>query len=1138
MAENLFGYKDTRGESEVTYNVTPLSTAPAFSTETAYVIGDLCFYGGTLYRFKANKTAGSWDSALVDAVTVKQVIKKESDTKAPAITESASGSLVTISDGADGMPVAALSVGIEPVQDLHGYDNPWPAGGGKNLIPDGTDTNNGYVNNNYINDIGGLISNTNYYVSEYFPVSPSTTYTLSKAGSTVNVPGISFYDSEKTYISSTSFLGHSSVVITTPATASYARCSQRKDSENLIQFELGSTATTPMPYSNICPITGWTSANVTRARKNLLDTKNTTWKKFYINSNVFSVLSDSSDAVSYTINNDYSISASNSSTYRGIGFNISAVNYDRIISISDTESGDNSLRLYSSYTTGASSIRSTTASSLPIYAGESGFLCVLFKTSGTHEFTLQLELGSTATAYEAPSIQTVTIDLGEERYGGTLNVLTGVLTVTHGMKTENGSANYTMTDTGKFYINEFFSGSVISRKISNLYKYGGNTSNPLTDKRFYSQISSSYSRLWIYDTSYSSSAELKAALALNPLQVVYELATPPIQLTPAQLSTILGENHIWADTGDTAVTYRVDSNLYIDQGFYTKDETDNAIDSKAPVITETVSDSIATFTDGAEGMPVQSLTVGIEPVQDLHGYDNPWPAGGGKNLLPLTVSEIKSLNTSGTWSGNAYTYRGITYTILLDSAENVIGIELNGTSNADWATLTLPNFSLSAGSYELNGSTGGSSDTYRISVNTSGSSEISQYSAEVPFTIDSDKSFTGYITVRTSGTTVSNVKIYPMIRLSSVTDATFAPYENICPISGFSQANVTRTGVNLVNIPDFTSTSSARIANTTGFFVKAGTYTFSFYFTGTTSDTRVQGSVTADYQIAQGNYALPNSKGGVVVDGINGKRVSGTLTARGNGYFHVRTVSQNVTISNIQLELGSTATAYEAPSVQTVTIDLDGTRYGGTVDVLTGMLTVTHASQTVTGNDFDTQGTSSGGINYVYNTGDLITPSSKTNGILKCNTYTISDNGNNNNTVRTSNGNNLIIYDNRFTDLETAQGILNTTPCQIYYELATPVTVQLSANTLSTLKGQNHIWADTGNVAVEYLADTKLYIQKLTQPTEDDMVANDNIAANTFFMVGNTLYFSTEAIATGTTITPGSNCTQMSLADALNQLNA
>jgi hypothetical protein len=23
----------------------------------------------------------------------------------------------------------------------------------------------------------------------------------------------------------------------------------------------------------------------------------------------------------------------------------------------------------------------------------------------------------------------------------------------------------------------------------------------------------------------------------------------------------------------------------------------------------------------------------LEPVQDLHGYDKPWPAGGGKNLF-------------------------------------------------------------------------------------------------------------------------------------------------------------------------------------------------------------------------------------------------------------------------------------------------------------------------------------------------------------------------------------------------------------------------------------------------------------------------------------------------------------------------
>ena len=45
-------------------------------------------------------------------------------------------------------------------------------------------------------------------------------------------------------------------------------------------------------------------------------------------------------------------------------------------------------------------------------------------------------------------------------------------------------------------------------------------------------------------------------------QVVYELATPiTYALTPQEISTFLGTNNIWADTGDTTVTYECDINL-------------------------------------------------------------------------------------------------------------------------------------------------------------------------------------------------------------------------------------------------------------------------------------------------------------------------------------------------------------------------------------------------------------------------------------------------------------------------------------------------------------------------------------------------------------------------------------------------
>ena len=83
----------------------------------------------------------------------------------------------------------SLSVPFSPIQDLHGYSSPWPAGGGKNKFnKDGTDTLNGYVSDKYIVANGVLQDPsvpTDWWVSEYIPVSASTHYIISGLPSTI-----------------------------------------------------------------------------------------------------------------------------------------------------------------------------------------------------------------------------------------------------------------------------------------------------------------------------------------------------------------------------------------------------------------------------------------------------------------------------------------------------------------------------------------------------------------------------------------------------------------------------------------------------------------------------------------------------------------------------------------------------------------------------------------------------------------------------------------------------------------------------------------------------------------------------------------------------------------------------------------
>ena len=49
---------------------------------------------------------------------------------------------------------------------------------------------------------------------------------------------------------------------------------------------------------------------------------------------------------------------------------------------------------------------------------------------------------------------------------------------------------------------------------------------------------------------------------------------------------------------------------------------------------------------------------------------------------------------------------------------------------------------------------------------------------------------------------------------------------------------------------------------------------------------------------------------------------------------------------------------------------------------------------------------------------------------------------------------------------------------QLVYELATPIQTAITPTPITALQGQNNVWASTGDVDMDYPADTKLYIDK------------------------------------------------------------
>lgn len=523
--------------------------------------------------------------------------------------------------------------------------------------------------------------------------------------------------------------------------------------------------------------------------------------------------------------------------------------------------------------------------------------------------------------------------------------------------------------------------------------------------------------------------------------------------TKTETDTLLSAK---ADSADLGTMSAEDASDY-----YDKTATDALLSEKADIIHTSASGSLVHITDGA-AYPVDSLTVDIDPVQDLHGYDAPWPAGGGKNLLNVT--------------GATETINDVKFTVDKDVDGNVISITANGTAsaNADFyfvgANGVYESTGLPSGSYTATGNTLAGTVSVLYVIEEGGNIKAQVYSTHQSdtFTLDDTKGYRIFIRVY-NGETITNQKYYPMIRLSSVSDATFAPYSNVCPISGHSSAVVTRTGKNL--LPESTvsignpnpRTYSVRFDSTP---LPVGTYSITY---------------TKDYQI--GNLQVVYTDGSALTIGNNN-----TFTATkpfNRIFFYMNQADYNdgkvVTFSNIQLELYSTPSAYEPYSGTSVTIALGSTYYGAQLDAVTGTLTVTHGIIDI--NSFTaTMGstTNAKGLHwedYFYATNKLVNGTAISSMVprkdgntgwassVPC--FSISEN--NANVIR------VYCFESSLADFKTAYADL-----KIVYPLATPTVITgLTPATMSALMGENNVWADTGDVSVGYRADTKRYIDKV-----------------------------------------------------------
>lgn len=454
--------------------------------------------------------------------------------------------------------------------------------------------------------------------------------------------------------------------------------------------------------------------------------------------------------------------------------------------------------------------------------------------------------------------------------------------------------------------------------------------------------------------------------------------------------------------------------------------------------------------------PAVSLKVSLGPKQDLHGYDHPWPAGGGKNKLKPYSYTANTSNVTLTYSDDG------TISAIGTASANI------ARPLSTWAASNNATFTLKAGTYTLSLNTPKSGVT--VSLNkVEGGGGIVTTSTNDTFTTSED--FECFWRLNIDSGTVLNDTF--TVQLESGSTATsYEPYSNICPISGWDEASVTRRGVNLANFVQNKGISSigtvndyaGRIATVEPIAIESGVdYVFRNF-----AQTIVSGIIA----VYNGETLVRRTAGIKNGDQLN-------VSGGDRFYFCVYYATEELTIDSAKamiVKSTDTVTEYEPYQSDTYTVSLTqaGTVYGGTIDIVSGVLSVTWAILSNLQNLNWITNSSQGMKNFQTASGVVSKKSGSDN--WKCSKYSNGFIG----TDKTEgivifNSGEVCIRDYQYwehggTSEEVAAFKASLEDVTIAYELATPQTYQLTPTEVQMLLGSNTVWSDGGNIELSYKA--------------------------------------------------------------------
>jgi hypothetical protein len=299
--------------------------------------------------------------------------------------------------------------------------------------------------------------------------------------------------------------------------------------------------------------------------------------------------------------------------------------------------------------------------------------------------------------------------------------------------------------------------------------------------------------------------------------------------------------------------------------------------------------------------------------------------------------------------------------------------------------------------------------------------------------------------------------------------------DNVRPISGFTGLTLTRTGKNLANFID------GKGIATDGTIID--------YASRCATVDPIKIDPTKSYKVSSsvGNFIYAVWNGSTLVRriaGAPGGSAGSILDTSGGTDLYVCGYSNDpitVAESKPMVELGSTATAYVPYVSNAYPISWQteaGTVYGGMLDVVSGLLTVTMASVDLGTLDWSTPITTSQEGVYRMRARDLRSVIKKQTDYsvpasALCSSYGTIRAGltyDCNLGLAIDPAGDVVVYDPDYnTNTSMSAFAVAMSGVQLVYELAAPVTYQLTPTEVDSLLGANNMWHDAnGNTTADY----------------------------------------------------------------------